>query len=64
MSLLRFARLPTGEIAPDPERRLPGRGAYLHAAAECLELARRRRLLERALGGWLPEAWVNSVVLT
>lgn len=34
---------------PDPGRRLPGRGAWLHDRAECLELAERRRALPRAL---------------
>lgn len=33
----------------DPDRRLPGRGAYLHPALNCLDLAERRRALPRAL---------------
>jgi predicted RNA-binding protein YlxR (DUF448 family) len=39
----------------DPDRRLPGRGAYLHRSLTCLELAERRRALPRALrlGGGL-----------
>jgi uncharacterized protein len=36
-------------IRPDPQARLPGRGAYLHPSLECLELARRRRAFPRAL---------------
>jgi predicted RNA-binding protein YlxR (DUF448 family) len=38
-----------GVAVPDPSRRYPGRGAHLHRAAACLELAERRRALPRAL---------------
>jgi uncharacterized protein len=34
---------------PDPERRLPGRGANLHPTPACLALALRRRAFPRAL---------------
>ena len=37
------------DILPDPQARLPGRGAYLHPSLACLELARRRRAFPRAL---------------
>jgi len=33
----------------DPDRRLHGRGAYLHPTLNCLDLAERRRALPRAL---------------
>ena len=36
-------------VQPDPQARLPGRGAYLHPSLECFELARRRRAFPRAL---------------
>src|SRR6202035_4594950 len=36
-------------IQPDPQARLPGRGAYLHPSLACLELAQRRRVFPRAL---------------
>ena len=36
-------------IRPDPQARLPGRGAYLHPSPACFELARRRRAFPRAL---------------
>ena len=38
-----------GEIVADPAARRPGRGAYLHPGQECLERARRRRAIPRAL---------------
>jgi uncharacterized protein len=47
-SLLRLAAV-GGFIEPDPEARLPGRGAYLHPGTACFELARRRRAFPRAL---------------
>ncbi|MEY8043631.1 YlxR family protein [Saccharopolyspora cebuensis] len=34
---------------PDPRRRHPGRGAWLHPAPECLRQAERRRAFPRAL---------------
>jgi hypothetical protein len=37
------------EVVPDPLARLTGRGAYLHPSPECLERARLRRAIPRAL---------------
>jgi predicted RNA-binding protein YlxR (DUF448 family) len=43
----------TGEhvasVVVDPRLRLPGRGAWLHPTAECLDLAVRRKAFGRAL---------------
>lgn len=36
-------------LVPDPRRRLPGRGAWLHPKEECLDLAVRRKAFPRAL---------------
>ena len=38
-----------GTLVPDPQRRLPGRGAWLHPDPECLRAAERRRAFPRAL---------------
>ncbi|MEV3993461.1 YlxR family protein [Streptomyces sp. NPDC049837] len=38
-----------GDCAPDPRGTLPGRGAYVHPALVCLDLAVRRRAFPRAL---------------
>lgn len=38
-----------GRLVPDPDRRLPGRGAHLHRDPDCLALAERRHSLPRAL---------------
>jgi predicted RNA-binding protein YlxR (DUF448 family) len=36
-------------LLPDPNRRLPGRGAHLHPDPACFALAERRRAFGRAL---------------
>ncbi|WP_405498453.1 YlxR family protein [Nocardia sp. NBC_00511] len=36
-------------VIPDPRRRLPGRGAWLHPTSSCLSQAVRRRAFGRAL---------------
>jgi predicted RNA-binding protein YlxR (DUF448 family) len=38
-----------GQFVLDPRGRMPGRGAWLHPASECLDLAERRRAFGRAL---------------
>jgi predicted RNA-binding protein YlxR (DUF448 family) len=38
-----------GQIVADPMARRPGRGAYLHPSLDCVERARRRRAIPRAL---------------
>ncbi|MEU6227334.1 YlxR family protein [Streptomyces sp. NPDC047042] len=38
-----------GECVPDHRGTLPGRGAYVHPAVVCLDLAVRRRAFPRAL---------------
>jgi predicted RNA-binding protein YlxR (DUF448 family) len=49
--LLRVAVPASGPLilTPDPARRLPGRGAYLHVQPDCLAQALRRRAFGRAL---------------
>ncbi|MDQ4117196.1 MAG: YlxR family protein [Actinomycetota bacterium] len=38
-----------GRLVPDPRRRLPGRGAWLHPVQGCLDRAERRSAFTRAL---------------
>ncbi|MBW0119244.1 YlxR family protein [Pseudonocardia sp. KRD-169] len=38
-----------GVLTPDPRRRFPGRGAWLHLDPECLHRAERRSAFPRAL---------------
>jgi len=57
-ALIRLVRGPDGSAATDPSGRAPGRGAYLHRNQECIEMARKRRQLERALAAAVPpELW-------
>jgi uncharacterized protein len=44
-----------GVVRADPSGRAPGRGAYLHPDQACLDQARRRHALERALKARVPE---------
>jgi len=46
--LLRFVLSPQGEVVPDLDARLPGRGAYTCISSRCLETALRQRLFNRA----------------
>ncbi|NHN54277.1 YlxR family protein [Calidifontibacter sp. DB0510] len=56
-----------GDVVPDPERRRPGRGAWLHPTAECLDKAISRRAFGRALRATSPvdasrlQAWVSTL---
>ena len=63
-ALVRVARLPGGRVAIDPTGRAGGRGAYVHADPACLENARKRRSLDRALGAQVwPELWSELIAL-
>jgi len=53
-ALIRLVRGPDGSAAMDPTGHASGRGAYLHRNPECIEIARKRRQLERSLGVSVP----------
>jgi uncharacterized protein len=48
-ALHRIVRSPDGAVRYDPSRTAPGRGAYVCEKPNCLELAGKRRALQRAL---------------
>ncbi|MBJ6726745.1 DUF448 domain-containing protein [Geomesophilobacter sediminis] len=48
--LLRYVLSPDGEVVPDLQQKLPGRGAYTCLKAGCLTQAVKKRQLARALG--------------
>ena len=47
--LVRIVRGPSGQVAPDPTGRAPGRGAYLCPRLECWETGVGKGRLGRAL---------------
>lgn len=53
--LVRLVRAPDGSVLLDPTGRAPGRGAYIHPDPVCVEVARKRRALERALAASVPD---------
>ena len=56
--LIRVVRMTEGGAAIDPTGSAAGRGAYIHADATCIDLARKRRALDRALKTTIqPETW-------
>jgi predicted RNA-binding protein YlxR (DUF448 family) len=57
-ALVRIVRRAEGGVAVDRSGHAAGRGAYLHADAACMETARKRKALERALKTFVdPEVW-------
>ena len=58
--MVRIVRRAEGGAAVDRTGHASGRGAYLHKTAECIEIARKRRALERALKTPVgPEIWAE-----
>ena len=56
--LIRIVKRVGGGAEVDATGRSAGRGAYLHGDPMCIETARRRRALERALRTTIqPELW-------
>lgn len=47
-SLIRFVLSPQGEVVPDIESKLPGRGAYTCVSEHCLRAALKQRQFSRA----------------
>jgi predicted RNA-binding protein YlxR (DUF448 family) len=59
-ALVRLVRAPDGAVRLDLTGRADGRGAYLHREPGCIDLARRRRALERSLKAPVPEeVWMD-----
>ena len=52
--LIRVVRSPEGAVSLDFKGKLPGRGAYVCPAEECLKKARKSRALERAFDTAIP----------
>jgi predicted RNA-binding protein YlxR (DUF448 family) len=63
-ALIRLVRGPDGVVSRDPTGRAQGRGAYLHDDPACLEQARKRRALQRALKAEVPDALWEELTAT
>ena len=53
--LLRIVRTPEGEVKVDLTGKLNGKGAYISRSNEALEIARKKKVLSRALEIEIPE---------
>jgi uncharacterized protein len=63
--LVRLVRLTDGTTAVDRSGHAAGRGAYLHADAACIEIARKRKALERSLKATVgPGVWTELLNLS
>jgi predicted RNA-binding protein YlxR (DUF448 family) len=59
-SLVRVVRQADGSAAIDHTGRANGRGAYVHPEVDCIEAARKKRALERALKATIgPDVWAE-----
>jgi uncharacterized protein len=59
-SLVRVVRSADGSAAVDVTGRAQGRGAYLHRDPSCIEIARKKKALDRALKAEVShELWVE-----
>jgi predicted RNA-binding protein YlxR (DUF448 family) len=61
-TLVRLVRSPDGVVRVDETGRAPGRGAYVHAAAECVRRAGRAGAIGRALRTGVDASEVGRLV--
>ena len=54
-NLFRVVKTPTGEIQLDMSYKLNGRGAYIKKDLEVIELAKKKKTLDRSLGIEVPD---------
>ena len=53
--LLRIVRTPEGEVKVDETGKMNGKGAYISRSPEALALAKKKKVLNRALEADIPE---------
>ncbi|MBR0420894.1 MAG: YlxR family protein [Erysipelotrichaceae bacterium] len=59
--LLRIVRTPEGEVKVDLTGKLNGKGAYISKSKEALQIARNKKVLNRALETEVPEEVYNEI---
>ncbi len=60
-SLIRIVRTSKGQVVVDATGKLPGRGAYLCASAECFRRAVKEKRLSKALRTEVPEEVLEQI---
>lgn len=60
--LLRIVKNKDGEIKVDPSFVLPGRGAYLSKDKQIIEIARKRKALDRAFSTQVDESIYDELI--
>ncbi len=59
--LLRIVRTPEGEVKVDLTGKLNGKGAYISRSMEALELARKKKVLAKALEAEIPDSVYEEI---
>lgn len=59
--LIRVVKSSNGEISIDPTGKKPGRGAYVCRKTECVEIAAKKKALERALRTAVPATLIQEL---
>ncbi len=59
--LLRIVRTPEGEVKVDLTGKLNGKGAYISRSMEALELARKKKVLAKALETEIPDSVYEEI---
>ncbi|MBQ1900327.1 MAG: YlxR family protein [Erysipelotrichaceae bacterium] len=60
--LLRIVRTPEGEVKVDLTGKLNGKGAYISKSLEALELAKKKKVLSRALETEIKEGVYEEIL--
>ncbi len=59
--LIRVVKTPNGEVVADVSGKINGHGAYLQKSLEVLEVAKKKKTLEKVLGCSIPEEVYLSI---
>ena len=59
--LLRIVRTPEGNVVVDVTGKTNGKGAYISKSMEALELAKKKKVLNRALECEIPESIYEDI---
>ncbi|MDO4198580.1 MAG: YlxR family protein [Erysipelotrichaceae bacterium] len=59
--LLRIVRTPEGNVTVDITGKANGKGAYISKSKEALEIARKKKVLDRALECEIPESIYDDI---